>query len=158
MTINFSWGGMIILSLLLILMGGVILVILGFTWKRTNLKHEGREGESICGHCGYIVLGIEHMICPECGNDLRKVGIVKVGSEKKRRTGLIWGGIVMIIFSLILFFLLTFTVVKTQTIQTVPPPVNITTNKVQPIQPTQSPNSEHQNATTNPTMNESVSE
>lgn len=31
--------------------------------------------EPACGHCGYHVEGLETMSCPECGSDLRKVGI-----------------------------------------------------------------------------------
>ena len=32
--------------------------------------------EPACGACGYSVRGLSTMICPECGSDLREVGIV----------------------------------------------------------------------------------
>ena len=32
--------------------------------------------ESVCGKCGYIVKGLSTLTCPECGSDLRDVGIV----------------------------------------------------------------------------------
>ncbi|HEX8913987.1 MAG TPA: hypothetical protein VF796_16685 [Humisphaera sp.] len=35
----------------------------------------GSPDEPRCGGCGYIVLGLESMTCPECGEDLRRVGI-----------------------------------------------------------------------------------
>lgn len=31
---------------------------------------------AVCGHCQYIVEGLQTMYCPECGSDFRKVGIV----------------------------------------------------------------------------------
>ena len=34
------------------------------------------NGESVCGKCGYIVKGLTTLNCPECGSDLRDVGIV----------------------------------------------------------------------------------
>src|SRR5687768_8193859 len=38
-----------------------------------------------CGACGYIVRGIESLRCPECGSDLRAVGI-DVGRRRGRFT------------------------------------------------------------------------
>jgi hypothetical protein len=35
--------------------------------------------EPSCGQCGYCVRGLESMTCPECGSDLRVVGIVTPG-------------------------------------------------------------------------------
>jgi len=32
--------------------------------------------ESFCGKCGYCVHGLKSCICPECGSDLREVGIL----------------------------------------------------------------------------------
>jgi hypothetical protein len=32
--------------------------------------------ESTCGRCGYCVRGIDGLTCPECGSDLREVGIL----------------------------------------------------------------------------------
>jgi class 3 adenylate cyclase len=34
-------------------------------------------GESACGKCGYLVKGLTTFTCPECGSDLREVGILR---------------------------------------------------------------------------------
>lgn len=36
----------------------------------------------MCGGCGYCVRGIEGLTCPECGSDLREVGIVTPGNRR----------------------------------------------------------------------------
>ena len=38
---------------------------------------------SLCGACGYSTQGLASFTCPECGNDLRRVGIV---SRRRRET------------------------------------------------------------------------
>jgi hypothetical protein len=40
-------------------------------------SHASRNGMPTCGNCGYPAHGITTLTCPECGADLRKVGIVK---------------------------------------------------------------------------------
>ena len=44
-------------------------------WKRRG----PRVSEPSCGKCRYIVHGLEGHICPECGSDLREVGILQPG-------------------------------------------------------------------------------
>lgn len=39
-----------------------------------------------CGKCGYPARGIESLTCPECGADLREVGIVKPGQGQGQGT------------------------------------------------------------------------
>jgi hypothetical protein len=34
------------------------------------------RSEPVCAHCGYCVRGISQLTCPECGRDLREVGIL----------------------------------------------------------------------------------
>jgi hypothetical protein len=34
------------------------------------------DSEPSCGKCGYCVVGLQSFTCPECGSDLREVGIV----------------------------------------------------------------------------------
>src|SRR5205823_12220816 len=38
--------------------------------------------EPVCGQCGYCVRGLAGMICPECGSDLREVGILTPGAAR----------------------------------------------------------------------------
>jgi len=54
---------------------GVVLLTIGvFLWyvKRRRAKAPG-----VCGKCNYNVTGLTTFTCPECGSDLREVGIVK---------------------------------------------------------------------------------
>lgn len=44
--------------------------------------------ESVCGKCGYIVKGLATLTCPECGSDLRDVGIVSPDRSTR------WSGII----------------------------------------------------------------
>jgi|GEM_PF-3506580 len=43
--------------------------------------------ESVCGHCGYAVRGLDSFTCPECGSDLREVGIVAPSPTTLSRCG-----------------------------------------------------------------------
>lgn len=55
-----------------------------------SIVPDGREAQTTqalspeprCGQCGYCVLGIEGPICPECGSDLREVGVVTGPSHR----------------------------------------------------------------------------
>jgi hypothetical protein len=38
--------------------------------------HNRVRADPVCGHCGYCVRGISALTCPECGSDLREVGIL----------------------------------------------------------------------------------
>jgi len=60
------------LVIALILLAGVGL--LAATWRR---RKGGRRQvpQPSCGNCGYPVRGLESFTCPECGSDLREVGI-----------------------------------------------------------------------------------
>ena len=51
----------------------VLLVFLTREWRRRR----GMEGRGPhCGSCGYSTHGLAGLTCPECGSDLREVGIV----------------------------------------------------------------------------------
>ena len=41
------------------------------------------DGESHCGKCGYIVRGLTTFTCPECGSDLRDVGIAAAAGKRQ---------------------------------------------------------------------------
>jgi hypothetical protein len=57
---------------------GVVVVVLLIYLRRRNPIQE----EPICGQCGYNVTGLPSSFCPECGSDLRAVGIIAAGSRK----------------------------------------------------------------------------
>lgn len=63
-------AGILSLLILVALLGGLVLgIVLWVTGGRS------RSGEMACGGCGYAVRGLEALNCPECGADLREVGI-----------------------------------------------------------------------------------
>jgi hypothetical protein len=48
------------------------------TILRRELDRDGAAArEPSCGRCGYIVTGLPSHVCPECGSDLRTVGVVR---------------------------------------------------------------------------------
>ena len=51
------------------------LVLVAATWWRRGWGRR-RVAEPSCGRCGYSVRGLASFNCPECGSDLREVGIV----------------------------------------------------------------------------------
>lgn len=55
-----------LLGLIALVLAAVIIVL----WPRGR-----RVSEPVCGKCSYAVQGLETMTCPECGSDLRAVGI-----------------------------------------------------------------------------------
>src|SRR3954471_19473227 len=44
--------------------------------------------EPVCENCKYRVAGLNSFACPECGRDLRQVGIVTLPMEVRRRAAL----------------------------------------------------------------------
>lgn len=54
-----------------------------------------------CGRCGYPARGISTLVCPECGADLTKVGIVR-GGKRRRLVSLV---VVPIVFTIIVLVL-----------------------------------------------------
>lgn len=59
--------------------GGLLLVVVVFLIIRSRRRRHLDEGQATCGRCGYIVTGLPTFSCPECGSDLREVGIVRKG-------------------------------------------------------------------------------
>lgn len=53
-------------------------------WLLWKFGRRGREndGEPRCGNCGYLVRGLAELNCPECGADLREVGITRFAAIK----------------------------------------------------------------------------
>ena len=74
---------LVLVVALLVLAGFVMGIILWITGGRRS------SGEMSCGGCGYNVHGLEQLHCPECGADLRAVGISKGSSGGKRTVGIV---------------------------------------------------------------------
>jgi class 3 adenylate cyclase len=66
-------------SLIIAAAGGVILLVLLLLLIRGYRRRARAEARSVCGRCGYMVAGLPTFACPECGSDLREVGIVRKG-------------------------------------------------------------------------------
>jgi hypothetical protein len=65
---SFSFGLGFILLLSVLSLAGIV-VLWWFGLRPPPVRRPS------CGHCGYAVEGLEAMTCPECGRDLRTVGI-----------------------------------------------------------------------------------
>jgi hypothetical protein len=63
----------------LLLLLPFVLLALGF-WISLSRQNRLRVTEPSCGKCYYCVRGLEGDICPECGSDLRAVGILQPGT------------------------------------------------------------------------------
>src|SRR4051812_8979326 len=61
-----------ILTLILAFLVPFALILL---WRATRTQKPSADG-AVCGQCGYSVRGALTFTCPECGSDLREVGIV----------------------------------------------------------------------------------
>jgi len=69
-----------------------VLVLVGFGVGLTLWITGGggnKSGEMACGGCGYLVRGLEQLNCPECGADLRSVGIGTGASGGRKLTGIL---------------------------------------------------------------------
>src|SRR5882757_2082183 len=67
--------------LILLFFGGIGAILMFWVRRRGRVP---RSVESTCGHCGYAVTGLPTFVCPECGSDLREVGIHKGSKSAKR--------------------------------------------------------------------------
>ncbi len=77
------------LLLLLLVGGGAALVVAGVVVAR-----RGSGSGLACGKCGYATHGLTSLDCPECGSDLREVGIVRGKPKGSMAAVLITGGVV----------------------------------------------------------------
>lgn len=58
---------------ILILTGLAVAIVFVVLVRR---RYRATPADPQCGKCGYIVRGVPSLRCPECGADLREVGIV----------------------------------------------------------------------------------
>jgi hypothetical protein len=61
--------GLALVLLAALVVGGIVV-----SWRR-SARRIAHVGGPLCGGCGYNVSGLETLLCPECGGDLRRVGI-----------------------------------------------------------------------------------
>jgi len=66
-------------------------------------SRSGRCAGPVCGACGYSVVGLTRMTCPECGSDLRAVGIFTPRTLRPR----VWSGGGVVLFTVLLGFVAT---------------------------------------------------
>jgi len=78
-----TWSLIPLLVLLALAVGLIYGIILWITSGKG-----GTKGEMSCGGCGYAVRGLESLNCPECGADLRMVGITRGQGAGKRGLGI----------------------------------------------------------------------
>jgi hypothetical protein len=53
-----------------------IILVVGAYWFGVQRRDQRAASDApVCGKCGYCVRGLPTFICPECGSDLRDVGI-----------------------------------------------------------------------------------
>jgi hypothetical protein len=63
---------------IVIVVGMAVLAIIGaVVWLLVRRPRGGDPSLMACGACGYSVRGVQTTACPECGADLREVGIVR---------------------------------------------------------------------------------
>ena len=75
---------LIFLLIALLVFGGLIVGIVLWTTSKG-----GSSSDMTCGKCGYGVRGLSQLSCPECGADLREVGIGRGGKPGQRTTGIV---------------------------------------------------------------------
>lgn len=71
---------------------GILLMAAALASKAFDLgvKLRGRAKRPECAECGYVVEGLGGSRCPECGADLRVVGVVEPGAERPVRSVRVW--------------------------------------------------------------------
>jgi len=55
----------------------------GAVWTVRRSRWRSPASEPACGQCGYFVTGLCGNVCPECGSDLRIVGVVAPGEARQ---------------------------------------------------------------------------
>jgi len=83
---------------LLVLAVGLVVGIIVFT--RISKNRRSRVSEPACGKCGYSVRGLPTFTCPECGADLREVGIITPSRSGMSPT--MRGAILVLLWTLVL--------------------------------------------------------
>ena len=83
MQAQLAFGRILVLLLLVafvVLLVGVVISIVVLLIRRGRGTTDG----GTCGGCGYMVRGLSTLRCPECGADLREVGINKPAKRSSK--------------------------------------------------------------------------
>ena len=83
-----GFAGLFVIGLLVLIVGGLIYGIILMSGGGSR----GGSAEMSCGGCGYAVRGLEALNCPECGGDLRQIGI-----NRGQRSGSRGAGITLVV-------------------------------------------------------------
>jgi predicted RNA-binding Zn-ribbon protein involved in translation (DUF1610 family) len=60
-----------------------VFLALGFFVAYLLFRRKRASADPVCGKCGYQVRGLTTFTCPECGSDLREVGILSAAKPRK---------------------------------------------------------------------------
>jgi hypothetical protein len=105
-----SWLLIIIGIAFVVLVGIAGVLIFHFVRQR---RAAAQGGDPVCGQCGYNVRGLPTFTCPECGSDLRTVGIVTPGQRRplgRLARAVIWT-LILPVPALLISFVLLVTVI-----------------------------------------------
>jgi hypothetical protein len=82
---------------------GIALIAMAFRIQRERRRNMPRVG---CAKCGYPARGLTTFTCPECGADLREVGITRRDTKSSDIGVLLMSGTCIVIVALGILFLL----------------------------------------------------
>lgn len=67
---------------LLLFLALIAILIVLLLWRRFAVPRASSPATPVCGRCGYSARGLPTFTCPECGSDLREVGILIPGVHR----------------------------------------------------------------------------
>lgn len=79
----FALGSILMLGILIVSALTVGYLINRYWLRAATGARANHSGLPACGSCGYPARGIDSLNCPECGADLRVVGIVRPGEQNR---------------------------------------------------------------------------
>src|SRR2546423_1574520 len=89
----------LLLMMIVIALGTILAGLVPGSGPRRRAAAGGTD--AACGMCGYSVRGLDKLTCPECGSDLRRVGIVAASSAAREPLAFIGAAF---FFSVAMFF------------------------------------------------------
>jgi len=108
-----------VLIVLGIIAAGAVAWLIARAIRATGQNPEADIHNGTCGRCGYSVAGLTGLSCPECGSDLRTVGIAPPTAGRSRTTAMTL--FVFVVGGICLFLLLAFFVIAMPASRPAPP-------------------------------------